>query len=1004
MNKQLQFSLLTGFIRDYNPIQKQFSAAFITIISLLIGLSSYAQIPGNPYVDAGPDQTVDCSTGGCADLSAIFLGIGTTDTYTVSSIDFLPPSDFQGLGNQLNPDEDDKWTEVNDLPFDFCFFGEINVQYQVGSNGLIRFDVDPGDTGNGGNDWPFDQNLPNNTQEALAEGNIFSPVHDMDPRLSEFEEVGFEVQGVAPNRVLVVAYAEVPLFSCADLLATQMIVLYETTNIIDIYILQKPSCNFNGGNAAVGIQNNDGTVAFVPPGRNTLDSPWTTTLEAWRFTPAGPSIVSFEWLDAAGNTLSTDPNLTVCPIGSEVYTAKVTYTSCNGDIVVVTDDVTVSSTAPFTVSVGPDISTCTENSAVLTAELTNLDPANAIFLWNTGETTQSITVTQSGTYFVDVTGPDSCTIRDTVEVAFDSGPIIELGDDISSCLEAPITLDASPSNIDPNLATYVWSLNGVVLASETNATLIVTETGTYTVVVAANGCDSTDTIIISPIDFDVSLGEDFSTCFDNTVTLTSTITVFAENEVTYQWFYNGIEVTGETNSTLDILLIGTYSIIVSKGNCQATDEIVVTSNLTVDLGDDIMSCFEDVTVLLTANAGGIDLTNAEYDWFLDGAELIEANDATLLVTGPGTYTVIVTVGTCQATDELIITLVDFDVSLGEDFNSCFNGGTSLTANLTVYDAAQATFEWFLNGNSIAGETNQVLNIGEPGSYSVVVKVGLCTAEDVINVTIGDFEVSLGADFSSCFDGETSLNATIIGNDGTGATFQWFLNGTLLIDETNSTLLITEVGDYSVTVIAGLCTASDSITVTEGDPLLVSLGDDIETCPNDINIVTASTSAENATFQWFLNGELLPNETAGSIDVVLTGSTIGTQTYSVVISTGACVGTDSIDVSLVPGGNCVISQGISPNGDGFNDSLDLTFLKNRFGSLKLQVFNRLGRTVFELDNYTDQWVGQADNGNELPTGTYYYVIDINATTNNPAINSADFESQKTGWVYLNREAK
>ena len=48
------------------------------------------------------------------------------------------------------------------------------------------------------------------------------------------------------------------------MLATHMAVFYETTNVIDIYIKDKPTCSsWNSGNAAVGIQNDAGTTAFV---------------------------------------------------------------------------------------------------------------------------------------------------------------------------------------------------------------------------------------------------------------------------------------------------------------------------------------------------------------------------------------------------------------------------------------------------------------------------------------------------------------------------------------------------------------------------------------------------------------------------------------------------------------------------------------------------------------------------------------------------------------------
>ena len=125
-------------------------------------------------------------------------------------------------------------------------------------------------------------------------------------------------------------------------------------------------------------------------------------------------------------------------------------------------------------------------------------------------------------------------------------------------------------------------------------------------------------------------------------------------------------------------------------------------------------------------------------------------------------------------------------------------------------------------------------------------------------------------------------------------------------------------------------------------------------------------------------------------------TFGTQTFEVVISVGGCSGTDSVDVTLYEVGNCIISEGLSPNGDGFNDTLDLTFLNDRTGISKLQIFNRLGTLVFEQNNYTNQWRGQTNDGEDLPTGTYFYVIDI-------AGNDAVYGSQATGWIYLNQEA-
>ena len=305
----------------------------------------------------------------------------------------------------------------------------MEQEFQVGSNGVIRFDVDPGDTSNG---WSFDQDLPNNIQEALSEANVFTPVHDIDPNASLTEEIGYEVLGTFPNRVLVVSYFEVPMFSgsCNSLIATHMAVFYEFSNVIEIYIQDKPSCpTWNDGNAALGIQNNDGTVAYVPPGRNTSDSPWTTNNEAWSFSPVGPATYVFEWLDSTGAVIGNTPTINVCVVGSEIFTARITYTNtCNGETVVLTDDVLVTTDATFIVNLGPDIETCASDPIVLNGDVgvpgvTYQWFLNGIPIVGAINPTYTVNVPDSGTYSVEVS--DSvCDVSDEVVIIFNTPPVI----------------------------------------------------------------------------------------------------------------------------------------------------------------------------------------------------------------------------------------------------------------------------------------------------------------------------------------------------------------------------------------------------------------------------------------------------------------------------------------------------------------------------------------------------------------------------------------------------
>ncbi|RDK89350.1 hypothetical protein C8D94_1011236, partial [Marinirhabdus gelatinilytica] len=429
-------------------MKKQYPTTFVYTFILIIfaSLSAVAQGPGSLFVDAGPDQTATCGNP-CVDITATFLETFDTSgqNYTVDPIAYTPPFPFDGLANSINIATDDVWSPVDTLPFEFCFFGSLENEFQVGSNGVIRFDVDGTDTSNG---WAFTEDLPNNANPTLGEANVFTPVHDIHPGINPGNEIGYEVLGTYPNRVLVVSYFDVAMFSgaCNSLLATHMAVFYEFSNVIEIYIQDKPACpGWNSGNAAVGIQNDAGTTAYVPPGRNTSDSPWTTNNEAWSFSPVGPPTYVFEWLDDTGTVIGTTPTLNVCttqPV--ETFTARVTYTNtCNGDVVVLEDTVDVFQNAPFSIDLGPDITTCDTSDIVLDANPTQ---AGLSYEWfynavsqgppTIDDDTFTVTFPNSGTYSVEVFDPNdpTCVITDIIEVTYLDQPVIAApAEDLFQC-------------------------------------------------------------------------------------------------------------------------------------------------------------------------------------------------------------------------------------------------------------------------------------------------------------------------------------------------------------------------------------------------------------------------------------------------------------------------------------------------------------------------------------------------------------------------------------------
>ncbi len=86
---------------------------------------------------------------------------------------------------------------------------------------------------------------------------------------------------------------------------------------------------------------------------------------------------------------------------------------------------------------------------------------------------------------------------------------------------------------------------------------------------------------------------------------------------------------------------------------------------------------------------------------------------------------------------------------------------------------------------------------------------------------------------------------------------------------------------------------------------------------------------------------------------------------------------------------------SPDGDGVNENFVIDCLE-RFPNNKLEVYNRWGNVVYSTKNYQNDWQGTTNGrvvinqSDELPVGTYYYVLDL-----------GDGSEPKVGWLYINR---
>ncbi|MFM7019787.1 MAG: putative Ig domain-containing protein [Aquirufa sp.] len=69
-----------------------------------------------------------------------------------------------------------------------------------------------------------------------------------------------------------------------------------------------------------------------------------------------------------------------------------------------------------------------------------------------------------------------------------------------------------------------------------------------------------------------------------------------------------------------------------------------------------------------------------------------------------------------------------------------------------------------------------------------------------------------------------------------------------------------------------------------------------------------------------------------------------------------------------------TQGFSPNGDGKNDTFIIPGILGRQPN-RLTIMSRSGAVVYDVENYKNDWAGKGQNGQDLPDGTYYYVLDF-----------------------------
>ncbi|MCW3078235.1 MAG: conserved repeat domain protein [Bacteroidetes bacterium] len=812
---------------------------FFVIIFIIQG-KVYSQCPSpgiNAQAGTGPSTTI-CS-GQCANLTATVIPPpNSTTNYSVGAITYSTYPYFGG-SNAFATTLDDTWSDVIDIGFNFCYFGNTYNKLVVGSNGEITFNLA---SANMPESWITTQVLPNLVEH--PPNTICGPYRDYNPYPGGV--IRTYTTGVAPCRAFIVYYSSVTLFSCSTPLSSFQIVLYESSNMIGVNIQNSTAClSWNSGRGLVGIQNGTGTFAVAPPGRNVL-TPWTAINESWCFTPTAAPVYTVGWTGPSGFTAS-GLTATPCPTATGNYTATMSY--CSGSVSSV---VQVQVNTP-TVSASASSNTiCPPASATLTGS------GATSYTWQTpsGNIVGSTTVvspTTTTTYTL-LGSNGACTGSTTIQITVNPAPVVSAFNLSGTvCPGNPATL------VGTGAISYTWYAGGM---AGNIITVTPTVTTTYTVVGSLGSCTSQATVItpVSSGPSILTIASPSAICPGGSSTLT------ASGALSYTWNPGG---TISNSIIVSPALTTTYSVT-------GTDVLGCTSTKTISL---IVNTIPSVTIspvspsICIGTSATLTASGASgYTWSPGGS-----NAASIIVSPVTntTYTLLGSNGTCTNSTTKTLTVVPVPTLSASSSTTSVCAGNSLT--LTASGAS--TYTW--NPGNISG-TSVTVSPTITTTYTVIGSSGTCTSSAVVSVTVNN---------APAITANASPSAICPGNSSTltasGAlSYTWNpggLTGSSVAVNPPATTIYSVNGSN-----ASGCTTTQTVSLTVSPvPSVISSSSSSSICIGS-NATLTATGASGYTWN--------PGALTGSNVIV---SPVTNTTYTVIGSNGACTGTATIGITVVP---------------------------------------------------------------------------------------------------------
>ena len=620
--------------------------------------------------------------------------------------------------------------------------------------------------------------------------------------------------------------------------------------------------------------------------------------------------ISLEW-KYNGSVIGQGPSVKYLPNGQGTYSielvAEGTYTTTTNE----TYDVSVVSGGSNNVAISYTGSTQLCQGQSLTLELPS---SYTDILWNTGDTTSTITATQTGTYSATMkTGGAGCSFSsNTVNVVVSANPTAT----VSSTLGNTICDGSSVDLTAPTgMSSYKWYQGGTQITGANSSTLSVTTAGNYQVEVTnSSGCSTLSTaygMMVKTLPTGtISNASSLEFCEGDSVVLSG------PSGMTYAWS------TGATSSSITVSNTATVGLtITNSGGCSsALTSVDVIENqvpsLTVANGGALEFCFGG-SVNLQASGGF-----SSYAW---SNGIVSQS---LIATVSGNYTVTGTTSdgcTITSAAQSVVVNANPVATVANSGSSVLCAGDSTTLSAPF---GMSSYLW------TSGDTTQTITASTAGNYTVTLTNvdGCSSTSAATSITITQITppmITSNGSLKFCDGGSVSLAVPLGYNS-----FMWN-NGSGF-----SQITATISGDYYALVMNadGCATSSDTVTVkvfaTPPTPSISYTAND-----------TLMTSSEPIGNQWYLNGNMIPGETGQTLRPINLGN------YSVrIIDTNDCEGDMSAQQfynSIGTEENLVDQIALYPNPTQGRVTLEL----NQLEVARLRVMDATGRTVVYREGCT-----------------------------------------------------